>query len=491
MPPPALQAHFLRVAPADRSISEEACSQMRIIPFPSQKKTEAKAQDWSQQEIADFYRAHRLLAENGVMIGIDRGVSDIGEPWMVFFDIASQDVFMHVARIDGICHLICDTLGLKLSAANIAALIAGFENSVRDHLSIRAERNAKVVLHPAARIIMSISAVFLLFKLGNSEAQAKGLTEKSPLSQTDGGTVRPTEKTTASIARAQSAFSRAFETVDAPASAAIVASIILAGELSALHTETAHDAAAAQKLPSVDLEPINEVKLNLQSEGERKIVVSTAQEQHAAPQKADAPIEVKTSKDDSPAKEIAFTQQVFAIKAVPQDVSPAVKFDFGQKIAINETLNAQNAAPRAQEQATETSSSTDAKRAMDEFLKKTDTSRPAAIDQKTTTTTDTKTTTELGSVTATSLSTLDNKVGFFMKTNLDLAKMYALMEHFAKAMSQYDFDYASGQVLIEEKNISNLSVHDVGIWTNVLGDGSTLSVIGHAGLIDDVLTFFS
>ena len=237
---------------------------MRIIPFPSQlKKTEAKAQDWSQQEIADFYRAHRLLAENGVMIGIDRGVSDIGEPWMVFFDTASQDVFMHVARIDGVCHLICDTLGLKLSAANIEALIAGFENSVRGHLSIRAERNSKVVLHPAARIIMSISAVFLLFKLGNSEAHAKALSEKSPLPQTDGGAVRPTEKSTASIARAQSAFARAFETVDAPASAAIVASIILAGELSVLHSETAHDTSSSQKLPSVDLDPINDVKLNL------------------------------------------------------------------------------------------------------------------------------------------------------------------------------------------------------------------------------------
>ena len=343
----------------------------------------------------------------------------------------------------------------------------------------------------AARIIMSISAVFLLFKLGNSEAHAKALSEKSPLPQTDGGAVRPTEKSTASIARAQSAFARAFETVDAPASAAIVASIILAGELSVLHSETAHDTSSSQKLPSVDLDPINDVKLNLQSEGERKVVVSTTQEQHAAQQKADVPIEVKT-KDDSLAKDVTFTQQVFAIKSVPQEAPLAVKFDFGQKITINEALKAQAASPRAQEQAAELSSnSTDAKQAMDEFLKKTDASRTAAIDQKTSTKTDTKTTIELGNVTATSVPTLDNKVGFFMKTNLDLAKMYALMEHFAKAMGQYDFDYASGQVLIEEKNIANLSVHDVGIWTNVLGDGSTLSVIGHASLIDDVLTFFS
>ncbi len=151
------------------------------FPTKNARKPAPQIADWSQQEIADFYRAHRLLAENGAAIGIDRGLSDIGEPWLVFFDQTSQDVFLHVARIDDRCHLICDPLNLRISAANIAALIMEFEAAVRTSLSIRSERAKNVVIHPAARIIMSISAIFLLFKLENSEAQAKGLATRFPL----------------------------------------------------------------------------------------------------------------------------------------------------------------------------------------------------------------------------------------------------------------------------------------------------------------------
>src|SRR5690606_13297609 len=125
---------------------------MRILAFPGRFNARAKApaRDWSTQEIADFYRAHRLLAENGAGIGIDRGLTDEGEPWMAFFDTVSHDVFLHIARIDDYCHLVCDTFGLKLSAADIPSLIAQFEHAVRDELSIRSSRSKNVVVHPAA-----------------------------------------------------------------------------------------------------------------------------------------------------------------------------------------------------------------------------------------------------------------------------------------------------------------------------------------------------
>ncbi len=178
-----------------------------------------------------FNRAHRLLAENGAAIGIDRGLSDIGEPWLVFFDQTSQDVFLHVARIDDRCHLICDPLNLRISAANIAALIMEFEAAVRTSLSIRSERAKNVVIHPAARIIMSISAIFLLFKLENSEAQAKGLADKVSVTGDTTGPARLIDKSSAAFARAQNAFARAFDSVDAPANAALLAGVILAGEL--------------------------------------------------------------------------------------------------------------------------------------------------------------------------------------------------------------------------------------------------------------------
>ncbi len=226
---------------------------MRILPFPTKntRKPAHHIADWSQQEIADFYRAHRLLAENGAAIGIDRGLSDIGEPWLVFFDQSSQDVFLHVARIDDRCHLICDPLNLRISAANIAALIMEFEAAVRTSLSIRSERAKNVVIHPAARIIMSISAIFLLFKLENSEAQAKGLSDKVLATADASGPTRLIDKSSTAFARAQNAFARAFDSVDAPANAALLAGVILAGEL----------ATSLETRPTPTSEPVKTVTL--------------------------------------------------------------------------------------------------------------------------------------------------------------------------------------------------------------------------------------
>ena len=130
--------------------------------------------DWSQPELAAFFRAHRLLTQNGVSIGMDRGLSDQGEPWMAFFDPGTLDVFMHVARIDGKCVLVCDPLSIRITANDIGSLIEQFELEVRQYLEIKSERPSNGVLHPAAKVIMSISAVFLLFKLDNaSQAYAR------------------------------------------------------------------------------------------------------------------------------------------------------------------------------------------------------------------------------------------------------------------------------------------------------------------------------
>ena len=79
---------------------------MQILQFTKKKARltggeEARLRDWTQGEMADFYRAQRLLSQQGIGIGLDSGLSDAGDPWMVFFDLGTQDVFMHVARIDG------------------------------------------------------------------------------------------------------------------------------------------------------------------------------------------------------------------------------------------------------------------------------------------------------------------------------------------------------------------------------------------------------
>jgi hypothetical protein len=58
----------------------------------------AHRRDWSRQELALFHDAANLLRE---VVEIDRGLTDEGDPWLVFCDADSGEVLAHFARIGG------------------------------------------------------------------------------------------------------------------------------------------------------------------------------------------------------------------------------------------------------------------------------------------------------------------------------------------------------------------------------------------------------
>jgi hypothetical protein len=57
--------------------------------------------DWSTPELAHFYRLVTVLWNDGISIETDRGASDEGDPWFVFYDADSAEVLAHFARISG------------------------------------------------------------------------------------------------------------------------------------------------------------------------------------------------------------------------------------------------------------------------------------------------------------------------------------------------------------------------------------------------------
>src|SRR6185503_20197999 len=57
--------------------------------------------DWSQRELEEFYRVEDALTKTGVGISTDRGLTDEGEPWFVFFRQDNEEVIVHFARIGG------------------------------------------------------------------------------------------------------------------------------------------------------------------------------------------------------------------------------------------------------------------------------------------------------------------------------------------------------------------------------------------------------
>ncbi|PZU80723.1 MAG: hypothetical protein DI528_22125 [Shinella sp.] len=475
---------------------------MRILPFPTKnaRKLANPIADWSQQEIADFYRAHRLLAENGAAIGIDRGVSDIGEPWLVFFDLTSQDVFLHVARIDGCCHLICDPLNLRLSAASIPSLVMEFETSVRAYLSIRSDHAKNVVIHPAARIIMSISAIFLLFKLENNEAQAKGLSDKTSSGANDAsGPVRLIDKSGTALARAQNAFARAFDAVDAPANAALLAGVILAGELAIASDPKTMDTDKTVSLPQHEQQPVLQA---LEGSEQHKMIaqqIETAAHRHAAEQNQ-APAEGLHGEKAQQQKThlsvpTTMTQiDVRHVENAPGDMiaPPNTAARELAKLEIATAVSAPMARTNAPEP--EASSSNGLKSLANETIKTggvllTETKTVPVAVMPVALPVETKTHTIV------SLETLGNiaaNAGFNLATAYDDAKSYALKEYLTQKMGgQFTFEYQSGKLLIEQTDVESLKASDMGVWTNVSADHSTMTVVGKAALIDDVLTFFS
>ena len=56
--------------------------------------------DWSQRELAEFYRVEDALVGTGISIATDRGLTDEGEPWFVFYRQDNEEVIVHFARID-------------------------------------------------------------------------------------------------------------------------------------------------------------------------------------------------------------------------------------------------------------------------------------------------------------------------------------------------------------------------------------------------------
>ncbi|MFY0613150.1 MAG: hypothetical protein JXQ99_16585 [Hyphomicrobiaceae bacterium] len=164
---------------------------MTVISFSERlRKAPPPARlDWSNQEIADFYHAQQVLRSQGVGVGIDRGLTDIGEPWLVLFDDETQDVYVHIARIDGRCILRSDALGLKVEADTVAELIASFDTSIRALVRSRTDEVSNVVLHPTARIILSLALLILLLKFDGQNAAIAEEQSTDAVLESDDGTV--------------------------------------------------------------------------------------------------------------------------------------------------------------------------------------------------------------------------------------------------------------------------------------------------------------
>lgn len=138
-------------------------SQSRAVQAQPTLPKSIYTSDWSNQELADLYRAYSMVQAAQPGLECDRGISDEGDPWFIIGD-DKGDVLIHICRIKGT--YILDSVALEgvLKGNDFNALIKDFLSHVvgkraQDGKSssaptnvVQLARGGTVCLHPAMMI---------------------------------------------------------------------------------------------------------------------------------------------------------------------------------------------------------------------------------------------------------------------------------------------------------------------------------------------------
>jgi hypothetical protein len=131
--------------------------------------TAPHSRDWSNQELAEFYRVENSLIRAGLSVETDRGLSDEGDPWFIFCHAETGDVIIHFARFDGSYAVASPAFGHCKRGADFRSLIKAL---IETHpLAItKAIDDVRISIHPAALMVAVVMIYF--FKLAQTQAFA-------------------------------------------------------------------------------------------------------------------------------------------------------------------------------------------------------------------------------------------------------------------------------------------------------------------------------
>jgi hypothetical protein len=118
--------------------------------------------DWTQQELAEFYRVEDALHQGGFAITTDRGVTDEGDPWFVVCRADNEEVIAHFARIDREYIIASNLSPGATRGRDFRALVRGMLESHPLTLPIRRNQGQKVLLHPATLLVALLATAYII-----------------------------------------------------------------------------------------------------------------------------------------------------------------------------------------------------------------------------------------------------------------------------------------------------------------------------------------
>ena len=135
--------------------------------------------DWSQRELAEFYRVEAALIKSGVGISTDRGLTDEGEPWFVFCRQDNEEVIVHFARIGGEYVVASNFTEAVARGRNFQTLVRELLDSHPYVLPKQHSSRSTVFLHPATLLAALVVTGYVKSSELNATADDGSRPEKS------------------------------------------------------------------------------------------------------------------------------------------------------------------------------------------------------------------------------------------------------------------------------------------------------------------------
>jgi hypothetical protein len=121
-----------------------------------------QVRDWDNAELAQFYRVEAALRQAGIFVDTERGLTDEGDPWFVYCRQDSGEVFLHIARFDGVYIAASPSMGTPVLRKKFEELL---DELVRDNpVMLAPSRNRRpgtdLYIHPSTMLIAAVAALF-------------------------------------------------------------------------------------------------------------------------------------------------------------------------------------------------------------------------------------------------------------------------------------------------------------------------------------------
>jgi len=122
----------------------------------------SQSNDWSQQELAEFYRVESALLQSGLSVTTDQGRSDEGDPWFVFCRADNDEVIAHFARVDHEYVVASCFHPVPARGRDFRSLIRDMLDLHPLMLPVRRRTGQKVFLHPSAMLLAMLASAYFL-----------------------------------------------------------------------------------------------------------------------------------------------------------------------------------------------------------------------------------------------------------------------------------------------------------------------------------------